>query len=265
TLYRHSHSSDSRLRDRFGRPIRPSSIGLGGCVVCRDDPDGRTRRSRTPSLDSQPRIWRRYDLAMAPAGFEPLSARVVSCAVRHRSCDRVSDGCEAWPPRVRRRRRCCIGGWRRRRRRRGASPRAQCVCGSGGQAGRGNHRRVAMVLITGATGNVGREIVNLLLAEGRHVVAVSRNPATAQLPSNAHVITGDPSRPQTLATALKGVEAVLLSPRSLAGAARELVTLAACNGVRHAVVLSSLTVQYGGGLQRFADEFRTIEDVVKNS
>src|SRR5262249_27142043 len=119
--------------------------------------------------------------------------------------------------------------------------------------------------ITGATGNVGREIVNLLLAEGRHVVAVSRNPATAQLPSNAHVITGDPSRPQTLATALKGAEAVLLSPRPLAGAARQLATLAAANGARHAVVLSSLTVQYGGGLQRFADEFRTIEDVVKNS
>jgi uncharacterized protein YbjT (DUF2867 family) len=122
-----------------------------------------------------------------------------------------------------------------------------------------------MVLITGATGNVGREVVNLLLAEGKHVIAVSRNPATAQLPSNAHVITGDPSRPQTLATAFKGVDAVLLSPRSLADAARELVTLAASNGVRHAVVLSSLTVQYGGGLRRFADEFRAVEDVVRDS
>jgi len=122
-----------------------------------------------------------------------------------------------------------------------------------------------MILITGATGNVGREVVNLLLAEGRDVVAVSRNPATAKLPSNAQVIAADPGRPQTLATAFKGIEAVLLSPRALAGDARELVTLAASSGVRHAVVLPALTVQYGGGLRRFADEFRAIEDAVKDS
>jgi uncharacterized protein YbjT (DUF2867 family) len=122
-----------------------------------------------------------------------------------------------------------------------------------------------MILITGATGTVGREVVNLLLAEGLDVLAVSRNPTKAALPSNAHVIAADPSRPQTLAAAFSGVEAVLLSPRALAGAARELVTMAASCGVRRAVVLSALTVQYGGGLQRFADEFRAIEDVVKAS
>src|SRR5262245_3708167 len=72
-----------------------------------------------------------------------------------------------------------------------------------------------MVLITGATGNVGREVVKLIRDEGGQVAAVSRNPAAASLPAKAHVIAGDPSQPQRFATALKGIEAVLLSPRAL--------------------------------------------------
>src|SRR4029453_17417839 len=144
-----------------------------------------------------------------------------------------------------------------------------------------------MVLITGATGNVGREVVKVILDEGGHVAAVSRNPAAAALPAKPRVIKGDPSgpqspappslrgraavmkgvpsQPQSLATAFNGIEAVLLSPRALAGAAKEFVTLAASSGVRRAVVLSALTVQYGGGLRRFADEFQAVEDAVKHS
>jgi uncharacterized protein YbjT (DUF2867 family) len=71
-----------------------------------------------------------------------------------------------------------------------------------------------MILVTGATGNVGREVVNLLLDDGQEeVAAVTRNPA-AELPGGAHVVGGDPSRPHTLTSALRGVEAVLISPRA---------------------------------------------------
>src|SRR5262245_47210002 len=122
-----------------------------------------------------------------------------------------------------------------------------------------------MVLITGATGNVGREVVKLLLAGGRKVAAVSRNPVPAMLPPEAQLIKGDPSRPATLATAFKGIDAVLLSPRALGGAARKLVALAVSNGVRRAVVLSAVTVQYGGGNREFADAFREVEDAVRDS
>ena len=122
-----------------------------------------------------------------------------------------------------------------------------------------------MVLITGATGNVGREVVNLLLAEGVKVAAVSRNPETAMLPSEVQATKGNPSEPQSIASALDGVEALLLSPRAVDGAVGELVTLAASKGVRRAVVLSALTAQYGGGYQRFADGFRAFEDAAKNS
>src|SRR5260370_7985817 len=71
-----------------------------------------------------------------------------------------------------------------------------------------------MILVTGATGNVGREVVNLLLSGGEQVVAVTRHPAKAALPEGAVVVGGDPSHPQTLTKALRAVEAILISPRA---------------------------------------------------
>ena len=127
-----------------------------------------------------------------------------------------------------------------------------------------------MILITGATGNVGREVVNLLRASGEKVVAVTRHPATAALPDSAVVVEGDPTRPQTLAKALRGVEAVFISPRALgdatAGAATvELLKLAAEQGVQRVVVLSAVTVEYGVGYQHFADAFKAVEDAARAS
>ncbi|GHO45743.1 SDR family oxidoreductase [Ktedonospora formicarum] len=89
-----------------------------------------------------------------------------------------------------------------------------------------------MILVTGATGNVGREVVRLLVNGGENVVAVTRHLVTAALPTGARVVEGHPSHPQTLASALYGVDAVFISPRALgdatAGAATvELLKLAA--------------------------------------
>jgi uncharacterized protein YbjT (DUF2867 family) len=89
-----------------------------------------------------------------------------------------------------------------------------------------------MILVTGATGNVGRELMRLLLADGEQVVAVTRNPSTAVLPGGAHVVGGDPSRPATLASALGGVEAVFLSPRAVGTSTAELLALAAQQGAK---------------------------------
>jgi uncharacterized protein YbjT (DUF2867 family) len=127
-----------------------------------------------------------------------------------------------------------------------------------------------MILVTGATGNVGREVVNLLLDDGQEVAAVTRNPAAATLPGGAHVVGGAPSHPKTLTSVLRGVEAVLISPRALgdttAGAATaELLDLAAEQGVERAVALSAVTVQYPAGYRRFADAFKAVEEAVKAS
>src|SRR6266536_6678978 len=127
-----------------------------------------------------------------------------------------------------------------------------------------------MILVTGATGNVGREVVNLLLSGGEKVVALTRHPEKAALPEGAVVVGGDPSHPQTLTKALRDVEAILVSPRALgdatAGAATaELLKLAAEQGAPRVVVLSAATVEYGGGYERFAAAFKAVEDAARTS
>lgn len=127
-----------------------------------------------------------------------------------------------------------------------------------------------MILVTGATGNVGREVVRLLVAGGEQVAAVTRHPATSVLPAGALVVEGDPTRSQTLMLAFSSVEAILISPRALGDATAgeataELLMLAAERGVKRVVVLSALTVEYGGGYQRFADAFKAVEDAAKAS
>jgi uncharacterized protein YbjT (DUF2867 family) len=122
-----------------------------------------------------------------------------------------------------------------------------------------------MILVTGATGNVGREVVKLLLADGEKVAAVTRNPSAAELPGYAHVIGGDPSRPTMLASALSGVEAVFLSPRAVGNGTAELLALVAAQGAKRVTVISAVTVEYGGGYRRFADAYKAVEDTVKAS
>jgi uncharacterized protein YbjT (DUF2867 family) len=122
-----------------------------------------------------------------------------------------------------------------------------------------------MILVTGATGNVGRGVVKVLLEDGKKVVAVTRNPAAAELPGGAHVVGGDPSHPQTLTWALRGVKAVLISPRALGDATAELLALAVEQGVERVVALSAVTVQYAAGYLRFAYAFKALEDAIKAS
>jgi uncharacterized protein YbjT (DUF2867 family) len=127
-----------------------------------------------------------------------------------------------------------------------------------------------MILVTGATGNVGREAVNLLLASGEPVRAITRRPTTAALPEEAQIVAGDPSQPATLVPALSGVEAILVSPRALGDATAgeataELLALAIGQEVQRVVALSAATVQYPAGYRRFAEAFRAVEEAVKAS
>jgi uncharacterized protein YbjT (DUF2867 family) len=66
------------------------------------------------------------------------------------------------------------------------------------------------ILVTGATGTVGREVVSQLLAAGMSVRALVRDPATAGLPVEVQVLRGDLSDPGTVAAAVDGVAAVFL-------------------------------------------------------
>ena len=67
-----------------------------------------------------------------------------------------------------------------------------------------------VVLVSGATGNVGREVVSQLLSKGVTVRALARTPNAAGLPGGVDVVYGDLSAPETLDKSSEGVEAVFL-------------------------------------------------------
>jgi len=96
-----------------------------------------------------------------------------------------------------------------------------------------------MILVTGATGNVGSQVVSQLRDLGVAVRAFVRNPDSASLPDNVDVVCGDLSSPETLAANLDGVDAVfLLWPFMSTDGAAELCQVLAAR-VRRIVYLSS--------------------------
>jgi uncharacterized protein YbjT (DUF2867 family) len=67
-----------------------------------------------------------------------------------------------------------------------------------------------MIFVTGATGTVGRQVVDGLLVAGTPVRALTRHPDAARLPDDVDVVGGDFSDPAHLDAAMKGVDAVFL-------------------------------------------------------
>ena len=63
------------------------------------------------------------------------------------------------------------------------------------------------VLVIGASGPVGRQVVSQLVSAGADVRALSRDPEAAGIPGG---VRGDLTQPETLDAALAGVEAVFL-------------------------------------------------------
>jgi uncharacterized protein YbjT (DUF2867 family) len=69
------------------------------------------------------------------------------------------------------------------------------------------------ILVTGATGNIGRRIVDHLIDLGANDIrALTKNPAKAKLPDEVRAITGYLGDPDSLPAALDGVERVYLAP-----------------------------------------------------
>ncbi|MFD4537533.1 NAD(P)H-binding protein [Kitasatospora sp. NPDC058397] len=67
-----------------------------------------------------------------------------------------------------------------------------------------------MILVTGATGTVGRALVGHLAALGAPVRAATRRPERARLPGGVDVVGADLGEPDSLAAALRGVRKVFL-------------------------------------------------------
>ncbi|MEV6912344.1 NAD(P)H-binding protein [Amycolatopsis sp. NPDC051071] len=92
------------------------------------------------------------------------------------------------------------------------------------------------ILVTGATGSVGRLLVDELVKAGAPVRALTVSPKKAALPPQVEVAKGYLGKPETLPEALKGIDTVYLAP--LAETVDDFVKLAKEAGVRRVVVLS---------------------------
>ena len=101
-----------------------------------------------------------------------------------------------------------------------------------------------MLLVTGATGHVGRELVRELDATGTAVRVLVRDPARAAgLPERAERVIGDLDTPATLAPALDGVKQLfLLVPGIGVEHTGHAIAAAKAAGVRRIVYLSSYAV-----------------------
>ncbi|MFD9514341.1 SDR family oxidoreductase [Streptomyces mirabilis] len=123
-----------------------------------------------------------------------------------------------------------------------------------------------MIVVTGATGNVGRPLTQALAEAGEQVTAVSRHAAT--VPDGVRHVPADLAEPQGLTSALDGAKALflLLSGDLHAPEARptDIIDLAAASGVRRVVLLSSQGVATRPlGPSRIA--MRAVEDALRES
>src|SRR5215475_9263576 len=102
-----------------------------------------------------------------------------------------------------------------------------------------------MILVTGATGNVGTEVIKKL-AEGKHPTrAFIRNRTQARQIAQAgvEIVEGDFTKPKTFARALEGAETLfLLTPSSEHAEEQQcsLVDAARMGKIKHIVKVSQL-------------------------
>jgi uncharacterized protein YbjT (DUF2867 family) len=98
-----------------------------------------------------------------------------------------------------------------------------------------------MILVTGATGNVGRNIVAQLVEAGEKVRASSRNPGDASFGEGVEAVRADLADPDTFPAALTGVDRAFVFPGTDLG---PFLAAAKKAGLKRVVLLSSASVLY---------------------
>lgn len=121
-----------------------------------------------------------------------------------------------------------------------------------------------MILVTGATGTVGRQVVTQLSERGVPVRAVSRDPASAGLPAGTEVVRGDLADPASLEPHLAGVDSVFLvwpftSPELAADLGARVVAVLA----RHVTRVVYVSAQAAG--ERPDSFWATMERLIEDS
>ncbi|MFE6411245.1 NAD(P)H-binding protein [Streptomyces sp. NPDC057837] len=99
-----------------------------------------------------------------------------------------------------------------------------------------------MIAVTGPTGNVGRALVERLVAAGRPVRALTRDPQRARLPAGAEAVRLRLDDPAAL---FRGVTRLFLYVQAGGDRTPALLAAARAAGVRHVVLLSSSIIDSG--------------------
>ena len=100
------------------------------------------------------------------------------------------------------------------------------------------------IVVTGATGNVGRLLVNRLVVDGHDVRAVTRSQSRmGAIPNATMVHLENLTSPGDIAHAIDGADAIFLNPRAVGAGYDLLLAVAADRGVRRAVALSAANVE----------------------
>jgi uncharacterized protein YbjT (DUF2867 family) len=122
-----------------------------------------------------------------------------------------------------------------------------------------------MYLVTGATGNVGSEVVSQLLAKGQKVRVFTRDAAkVAHWGNRVEVATGDFTAPDTFAQALSDVDGVFIMNGALDGGVfRQLIAAAKAQGNLRIVFLS--TIFAGSPESPIGQLHKDKEDVIRAS
>jgi uncharacterized protein YbjT (DUF2867 family) len=120
-----------------------------------------------------------------------------------------------------------------------------------------------MILVTGATGNVGGALVRQLAGANQRARALVRSQAENALPAGVETVIGDLNRPESLYAALIGVRSVFLlgGYRDMPGALAEIRRA----GVERVVLLSSRSVVGGNPSNAIVSMWMDSEDAVRSS
>lgn len=130
-----------------------------------------------------------------------------------------------------------------------------------------------MILIIGASGRLGSVVVQHLLAQGKSIRVMTRNPlGLAHLKQQGvEIVSGDLRNPASLASACQGVEHVLAAAHALDGKGdnnpgtvddtgnRHLIDAAKAAGVKHFIFVSVQGASPDSPLKFFRIKYRTEE------
>ena len=121
-----------------------------------------------------------------------------------------------------------------------------------------------MILITGASGNVGREVLRQIAQTGEKITAAYQDASRANVPAGVARVTLDYNQPETVRSALKGVDHVFLvgpPTADLPALEGKAIDIIKESDVEHVVKLSAM----GGRDSTFPREHAESEDYIRSS